>query len=180
MQPLNQMKIARILSRPIFRFLPVLLCIGMIFYLSSIPSGILVNGSKTLVDQLDEAKYIRVGNSYLVINQWKTGHFVGYAGLGAILLFGFSRIAHRPELWAIITAALVALADEFRQLFTPGRHGGLEDFLLDIGAAGLAVLLMGRVLLPFMQKKAPSVSQLKRALVKAYSSWKASLFRVDK
>lgn len=172
--------IARILSRPVFRFIPALLCIGMIFYLSSIPSGILVNGSKTLVDQLDEAKYIRVGNSYLVINQWKTGHFIGYAGLGAILLFGFSRIARRPGVWAIVTAALVALADEFRQLFTPGRHGGWEDFFLDICAAGLAILLMSRVLLPFMQKRASSFSLLKRALAKVYSSWKALFLGVDK
>ncbi len=168
--------IARILSRPVFRFLPALLCIGLIFYFSSIPSGILVNGSKTLVDQLDEAKYIRVGNSYLVINQWKVGHFIGYAGLGAILLFGFSRIAHRPEVWAIVAAVLIAFADEFHQLYTPGRHGSWEDLMLDIIAAGLAILLIDRVMLPLIRKRQSPVSQIKKALIKRYSSWKASFF----
>lgn len=164
--------------RLILRFLPAMILLVAIFWFSSIPSGILVNGSKTLVDQLDEAKYIRIGKSYLVVNQWKVGHFIGYAVLGAILLFGFSRVAHRPEVWAIATAGLIALADEIRQLYTPGRSGSWEDFVLDIGAASLAILLIGRVLLPFMQKRASSVSQLKRTLIKTYSSWKASFFWV--
>lgn len=135
-----------------------------------------MNGSKTLVDQLDEAKYIRVGNSYLVINQWKVGHFIGYAGLGAILLFGFSRIAHRPEVWAIVAAVLIAFADEFHQLYTPGRHGSWEDLMLDIIAAGLAILLIDRVMLPLIRKRQSPVSQIKKALIKRYSSWKASFF----
>lgn len=134
--------IDRLLSRPFFRFLPMLLCIGIILYFSSIPSGFLVNGSKTLVDRLDEDKYYRVGKVTLIINQWKAGHIIGYAGAGAGLLFGFSRITRRPWIWALFLAALIAIADEVRQSYTPGRHAAWQDVLLDIVSAGLMILLL--------------------------------------
>lgn len=131
-----------IFSRPVSRILPVLICIGMIFYLSGTPSRVLVNGSRALVRQSPEAVFLKYGKIHVTINLLKSGHVVGYAFLGTVLTYSLAHFVRRPALWAVVIAALFAVSDEFHQNFTPGRHSSWQDVVLDVGAAGLAILLV--------------------------------------
>jgi VanZ family protein len=67
----------------------------------------------------------------------KLGHVVEYA-----VLAGLWRRA-LGGLWAPLSLVLLtASLDELRQAFTPGRLGSLRDVLLDVAAAGTALLVM--------------------------------------
>lgn len=78
----------------------------------------------------------------------KTGHVVGYAMLGLLLLRGlwmtFGNRADRMRLlpvFAWIGTALVAAMDEWHQSYIPSRTGTPWDILLD-SVAGLAALML--------------------------------------
>jgi VanZ family protein len=99
----------------------------------------------------------------------KTGHVVGYAMLGLLLLRGFwMTFANRPgwarllPVFAWLGTALVATMDEWHQSFIPSRTGTPWDVLLD-STAGLAALALAYVAL---RRKAPppSIKKLDREL----------------
>jgi VanZ family protein len=79
----------------------------------------------------------------------KTGHFIGYAILGACLLralAGGSRTgvngATAGLAWLFST--LYGATDETHQLFVPGRSASLLDLLADaIGGAAVVLLIWG-------------------------------------
>jgi VanZ family protein len=89
----------------------------------------------------------------------KTGHVVGYAMLGLLLLRGFwMTFANRPHwirllpVFAWLGTAFVATMDEWHQSYIPSRTGTPWDVLLD-SAAGLAALALAYLAL---RRKAPA------------------------
>jgi VanZ family protein len=74
----------------------------------------------------------------------KSGHSIGYALLGALLLraLAHGRLAEvtwRRALGSIILATLYGVSDEFHQSFVPGRSPDVRDVLADFAGAALAV-----------------------------------------
>lgn len=105
------------LSRGVARWVPSAAWMTVIFWLSSRPGSDVPGGI---------APY---------------AHFVAYAVLGALLLYGLSR----PRRWvpATILASLYGVTDEFHQAFVPGRTPDPMDWAIDtlgalVGAALLA------------------------------------------
>jgi VanZ like protein len=71
----------------------------------------------------------------------KSGHSIGYAILGALLLRAFAGGRLQGITWtrgavAIVLATLYGMSDEFHQLFVPGRSADRYDVIADsVGAA---------------------------------------------
>ena len=77
----------------------------------------------------------------------KSAHVFEY-GIFATLLYralkesGFSK--RKAAFWAILTAVLYGLTDEFHQSFTPGREPHLRDVAIDSLGAMTAVYFIFR------------------------------------
>ena len=77
----------------------------------------------------------------------KTGHFVGYAMLGALLLRGMAearwdRVTMRRSSAALLGSAAYALTDEWHQRFVHGRSPEWADGMYDVAGAAVAVSLV--------------------------------------
>jgi VanZ family protein len=83
-------------------------------------------------------------------------HFFIHALLGLAFGIGYTK---RPWLLAFGLVAFTG-AIELAQLFVPGRHARLRDFLIDAGAACLGVGLawLGRVVMSILSKSSHSTS----------------------
>ncbi len=110
----------------LWRWLPALVMMGLIFSASSLPGKEMP--SFGLWDLLVK----------------KGGHALGYALLGAAYLRGLA--AGRRLSWPLAALALAGIAlyaatDEFHQSFVSGRHPSPVDVLIDAGGAtaGIAV-----------------------------------------
>ncbi len=101
-------------------WVPVVLCAGVIFALSSIPS---------LSTEL--------GIWDLVLR--KLAHLVEYAVLGALLYR-----ALRREPAAVALGSLYAVTDELHQAFVPGRQGHALDWVIDTVGVVAGVFLLSR------------------------------------
>jgi len=111
---------------------PVILCMGIIFYVSALPE---VSIPTNISD--------------------KSGHSLAYALLSALLLRAFAgglRVPARAKM--VVTAMALATAYggalELYQLFVPGRTADVQDLIADaIGAAvGAVALWLCGILLP--------------------------------
>lgn len=130
--------------RSVSRFIPALACIAIIFWLSSIPSDVLMQNFDPV--QIHAYRVLaKILGKGISINWLKVGHFVGYAILGAALFYGIKTFLRRSWPWALSTAVLLAIADEIHQNLTPGRSAGWQDIVLDIIAASLAILLVSYI-----------------------------------
>ena len=107
----------------IFRWLPALLLMAVIFLLSSTPARSLPN----------------FGAIDLLIK--KGGHATGYALLALAYYFALPpRLSpvYRGAL-AFVMALLFALSDEFHQSFVEGRTSSLRDVGIDSAGAAIAL-----------------------------------------
>ena len=101
----------------LWKWLPALLVMGVIFWFSSQPSDKLpnFNWADTIVK--------------------KSGHLFGYAIL--TFLYWFALGTDKDKRWlAWLLAIVYALTDEFHQIFVHGRHPSIWDVLIfdNIGA----------------------------------------------
>jgi VanZ family protein len=111
----------------LFRWLPAIVLLVVIFGFSSIPSQTMP--SFGLLD--------------LVVK--KGGHMLGYGLLALAYWFGL-RFEERHWWLALLLAVLYAITDEFHQSFVPGRNPSWVDAIInDGGGAVLAVLVFKRV-----------------------------------
>jgi VanZ family protein len=140
------------------RFLPALFCMTIIFWLSATPGETLMHNAGPLIDQVPQTIPPAVGKEPISINWLKVGHFIGYAALGATLMYGFATTVRQPGTLSLVVAVLYATTDEIHQAFVPGRSAGWQDVLLDVTAAGLAILFL--VLIQRQKKRAPHASKL--------------------
>ena len=111
-------------------FAPLILCMGLIFWLSS--RSILV----TIDDPANEKLF------------FKSSHVIAYAALA--WLWWRTLSARRLINWPILAMTLTftilyGISDEIHQLFVPGRHGRVADVLFDASGALLMVLLLRRI-----------------------------------
>jgi VanZ family protein len=109
----------------LWRWLPAVVMMAVIFYASSLPSKDVPNFG--LWDRLVK----------------KGGHALGYALLGAAYLRGLAqgrRVSWRLAALALAGAVLYAVSDEFHQFFVSGRTSSPVDGLIDLSgaAAGIA------------------------------------------
>lgn len=116
-------------KRKLYRWLPPILWMGLLFFSSSrsfLPSPV---EPGTLADILF----------------WKTAHLVEYAILGGLLLRAFhsgSSPAKREGIWSWAISSLFGLFDEYHQTLIPGREGKLVDAAINSFGALLGLLLI--------------------------------------
>lgn len=106
------------------RWLPALLVMAFIFFVSSLPAS----------------RLPYFGEYDLLIK--KGSHALGYGLLGLAYYYALPprlSIVYR-WLMAFLMAVLFALSDEFHQSFVEGRNSSIVDVLIDGGGAALALL----------------------------------------
>ncbi len=122
------------------RFLPALFFMAVIFFFSSLPSNEVKVISDPFTDIAPRSIPMPASHTSIAIDWLKVGHVIGYLGLGAALFYAFTAFSRFAGWYSAGAALLYAASDEFHQLFTPGRHAGLNDVLLDTTAACAAIL----------------------------------------
>ena len=119
------------IGRKVVPWLPVVLWMAVIFYLSAQPD--LPHHPEALID--------------LVIK--KLGHMAEYAVLAALAVWalrhGAPSTERRAVLWALLLAASYAVTDEMHQYFVPGRNPQPLDVGFDALGACLGLLLLSKV-----------------------------------
>lgn len=108
----------------LFNFLPAIIWMGAIFYVSSFPTG--------------KASEIQVQDFLLK----KTAHVIEYAILAALLFRGFygSGVGIlKALLITFVCSVLFAASDEFHQMFVPGRGPHIRDVFIDATGASLSL-----------------------------------------
>lgn len=131
----------------IIRYAPLLLWIGVIFFLSS-NMGAATNTSRIIRPLLLWLFPDITEPSIQAVHFWvrKTAHFTAYGILGFLSVRAFRR-SSRAFLrnWrfavSLLLVALVAAIDETNQSFLASRTGAAQDVLLDI-SGGLTVILL--------------------------------------
>jgi len=117
-----------IMARRLVRWLPVLLWMGLIFYLSAQPD--LPHHPDDEVD--------------LVIK--KAGHMAEYGILAGLFWWAWPKSGERRSrsilLYALALSGLYAISDEVHQFFVPGRDAQLLDIGFDVLGALLTLLLI--------------------------------------
>lgn len=115
-------------GRKVLRWVPVLLWMAAIFYLSAQPD--LPHHPEDTVDLLIK----------------KVGHMAEYGILAALVWWAWPRGSegHRPLVVAqvLVFSGLYAITDEVHQIFVPGRNGQLLDVGFDVLGAAVAMLLV--------------------------------------
>jgi VanZ family protein len=108
-----------------FRCIPMIVVMGIIFFLSHQPDESLSIPSFFASDKLC--------------------HIVAYATLAAATLFAVSSSnffhdhKHKTSLLIVLFCALYGVSDEFHQSFIPGRMVSALDLIADITGAGLVL-----------------------------------------
>ncbi|PIP56221.1 hypothetical protein COX05_04210 [candidate division WWE3 bacterium CG22_combo_CG10-13_8_21_14_all_39_12] len=102
-------------KKSIIRFVPAVIWMSIIFYVSSIPN-LELNGELSAYD--------------LVLR--KIAHMVEYAILVVLFWWGLEKpLTKRAQLEIFLMAFIYALSDEFHQNYVPTRDGKLTDVLID-------------------------------------------------
>ena len=109
----------------IFTYLPVVLCAGVIFVSSSIPSEAFPK-----VEFWGWAKLVHV--AYYFVLALLTNRALLHQRT-------FPLLSRHPLLFSFLFALLYGATDEFHQQFTPGRHAQLLDVLIDGFGALLSI-----------------------------------------
>ncbi len=133
----------------VLSWLAVLVCMGLIFYLSSQSgedSGRLSAIVTTFIMNIIERI---TGNSEFDLETFnhvvrKLAHFTAYFILGSLLLNALHASKVRPpksQRYAYITATLYAATDECHQMFSDGRGPQLRDVAIDSAGALIGVIL---------------------------------------
>lgn len=120
------------------RWLPLLLAMSAIFFVSHQPSVDLPNFG--LWD----------------LGFKKASHFLAYAGLALLALRAVLE-GKRPYLTAFTIVFLFSLSDEYHQTFIPGRNGTLADVFIDMCGALSCLFLLHWWQLPPLAQSFPTL-----------------------
>jgi VanZ family protein len=131
----------------VFRYAPLLLWIGVIFFLSS-NLGAATNTSRIIRPLLLWLFPDITEPSIQAAHFWvrKTAHFTAYGMLGFLSFRAFRSssqafLRNWRFIFSLLLVALVAVADETNQSYLASRTGAPQDVLLDI-SGGLTVILI--------------------------------------
>ena len=119
----------------VWRFAPLLLWIGVIFFMSS-SQGSLSQTSRIIrpiLEFLFPAESPETITLYHGIIR-KFAHFAEYAVLGLLASRAFTESVFRwrPYVLAVLLVCVVAAIDETNQSFNPNRTGSAVDVLIDV------------------------------------------------
>lgn len=144
----------------ILRWIPVLLWMGLIFYLSAQPAGPSSELSSTVMDwmlQFVEGR-LMVDESVFHVLIRKAAHMGAYFVLAVLTMIAL-RTPRIVSVWrqagvSLIICVLYATSDEVHQLFVPGRSGEVRDVMIDtVGAVlGIGVYMICRVSFQRLQR----------------------------
>ena len=119
-------------GKTVFRWLLVVLWMGVIFFLSHQPD--LPHHPEAILDVIIK----------------KLGHMAEYAVLAALAWWAWRRVggttSARAFLYAFVLAVAYAVSDEGHQYFVPGRNPQFLDVGFDVLGAGLSLLTIRRIL----------------------------------
>lgn len=104
------------------------------------------------------------------IGQFASGlvlHSIAYSTIAFLLFSGLDGSRARNGLISLLNVAVMGAMDEFIQSFVPYRLGRIEDWIVDISAASLALLLLMRF---YPGHAAPGASARDR--IQQPSGWK--------
>ncbi len=120
------------IARQLVRWVPVLVWMGLIFYLSAQPD--LPHHPQGIVDVIIK----------------KTGHMAEYGVLAGLVWWAWpSSGGQRPRrvsVYALMLSALYAISDEVHQFFVPGRTAMWFDVGFDVAGVVLSLLLISVVI----------------------------------
>lgn len=146
----------------VFIMLTVLLAY-FIFYMSSQDSRESTNVSFGIIEHLGSAANYFFGFApnfqsmkFAEKILRKSAHFILYTLLGGFLtcvLCRFKKPSWRIWISAVIITACYAAADEFHQIFVPGRSGELRDILIDTSGGILGSGIIFLILLKMRNKR---------------------------
>jgi VanZ family protein len=131
-------------ARRVGRWLPPLLYMGLVFYLSS---------QSNPAPELTE----RVWDKAL--------HLVEYGGLGMLFyraFLGEEIGAAAAALCAVVATSLYGASDEWHQLFTPGRNSDIHDWFADTIGAAVGIAAYAAAVLAARRVSARSLCLLQR------------------
>lgn len=116
--------------KKIFRFLPSILWMCVIFYFSTRQTA-------------------NVGINYYCFRffVFKSFHLIEYAVLFILLNFAIN-----SEIKSIFIAYLYGVSDEIHQLFTPGRTSKFTDTLIDLLGIFVGVFILKYIITPVFKK----------------------------
>lgn len=119
-------------------WLPVVIWMGLIFYLSHQPaeqSSELSSGFMDILLHILFAIFPADGDfPYLHFFIRKAAHFFAYFLLGVFVIYAVRRSVKqllRSTYITLIICILYAISDEVHQLFIPGRSGEIRDVMID-------------------------------------------------
>jgi VanZ family protein len=104
-------------------WLPPLLLMGVIFFVSAQPS---LDSGLGIVDL--------IGRKLIHLAEYALLCFLWWRALATVTTPG------RAALWALALASAYAVTDEYHQTFIEGRHGSPVDWLIDSAGAALVAL----------------------------------------
>lgn len=144
------------MNRRYLRYVPALLWMGVIFFLSHQEAG----ASSALSSGLSERLLSFLANLGLHIPKEgfhlflrKGAHFFAYLLLGIFMAYALEAKTIKGYAYALLLCSLYAISDEFHQTFIPGRSGEAMDVLLDSAGALTGILLWAGV--PRILEKKP-------------------------
>jgi VanZ family protein len=90
-----------------------------------------------------------------------TAHFINYAVLGVLLIWGLAdgkweSMTPRLMLSAVVLAILLGIGDEFHQSFIPGREATVRDVVADAFGASAGACLVALVVMLKNQQSRPT------------------------
>jgi VanZ family protein len=143
----------------LLRYAPIILWIGVIFYLSS--DGGSMNETSRFIRPLLHFLFPSAPDETIQFYHGiirKSAHFFEYAVLG-FLVFRAStdRVFYRLRyILPVMVAAIIALHDEANQSFITARTGSLWDVALDLSGAVVMVIVLALVKWPRPQVAVPA------------------------
>ncbi len=123
------------------RYLPAIVWMGMIFYLSHQPGSDSAATSHEFV--LFVLEIIPIPENYQLILHLmirKSAHFFAYAILAMLIFYAYK--GKRAIFTTLTICLLYAISDEVHQLFIPGRSGDIRDVLIDLTGALFGIIVI--------------------------------------
>ena len=129
-------------------WLPAVCTIVFIFYMTTQNGDVSDSVSMDMAGRLSDRTYFGVSLTTLNSILRTMAHFAEYASLS--LFIGFAVTVNRIRgkmrfFYMCLMAMIVAVTDEFVQIFVPGRYGDIRDLFFD----GMGILIVALILLAF-------------------------------
>ncbi len=133
----------------IISWIAVILCMALIFKLSSQPavqsgklSGEVTNINIKVIEKVKpNTKFNIVKLDHMVR---KNAHFFIYLGLGILTINALKRSGvsgYKCRVFALLICILYASSDEIHQIFVPGRAAMVKDVMIDSAGAAVGILV---------------------------------------